>query len=490
MRCTALTTTAQHIAWHARHSPDATAVTEHGTRISYRTLAIDLLRCVQALEEFGIGPGMLCATEAPQRYRHLLLMLAGEIIGAAVIAMSREDLAADNDVLRACDALVTATTPVRAPVPRTLAMPPEWPPGPAEPWHDDAPFARLQRPIAPDTVTLITRTSGTTGRPKAMPMTHATQQLRIARNIERVAHDILPNPRFLCLYRLNVGSVYLRVLGILQSAGTVVFTGREHVHGLIAAGAVNYAVFTLGDAEHLIRGASLPPEGHRLHVETFGAALGPALRQQIRARLTPHYTSKYSSNETNPVSIVDDDNVGTLCPGVAVRIVDDAGADVPQGEVGRIRVRSPTMVHGYFNDPELTSACFIDGWFQTSDIGSMPAPDKLIVLGRIDDMLNVGGVKIARLPLEDALKRIAGVADAAVFCIAGANAVGRLLAAVELRTEHSPDDTLRRIGDELVRHTRYFDIMPLPWFPRSESGKVRRRDIEAAWAGRQPALHP
>jgi acyl-CoA synthetase (AMP-forming)/AMP-acid ligase II len=103
-----------------------------------------------------------------------------------------------------------------------------------------------------------------------------------------------------------------------------------------------------------------------LHIEVFGAVLVPRLRRQIAQRLNAQVISKYSSNETNAIAIFDEDNLGTLCEGVDVHIVDAAGRNLPFGESGTIRVQSETMVHGYFNEPAMTAAALF-GWAGAAD---------------------------------------------------------------------------------------------------------------------------
>lgn len=69
------------------------------------------------------------------------------------------------------------------------------------------------------------------------------------------------------------------------------------------------------------------------------------------------------------MACVGDDNVGVLCPGAEVRIVDEAGQDKPTGKSGLILVKTETMVDGYHDDPALTAARFVAGWFHTRDLG-------------------------------------------------------------------------------------------------------------------------
>jgi acyl-coenzyme A synthetase/AMP-(fatty) acid ligase len=239
--------------------------------------------------------------------------------------------------------------------------------------------------------------------------------------------------------------------------------------------------------ERMIGGAIPPPPGHPPHVQLFGAAVAPGPRRLVRERLHATVENTYASNEMNLVAMMYDDSVGTLCPGVEIRIVDESGRDKATGETGLIRVKSDAMAHEYFNDPELTAATFIDGWFQTSDIGVMPEPGRLAVLGRVDDMLNIGGVKVPPAPIEAQLKMIEGVRDAVVMSILSPNEVGSLLVAIEIDLDPIPADVERQIGAIVARYVGVFSIMPLRMFPRTESGKARRPVIEAAFRRRQTA---
>ena len=186
---------------------------------------------------------------------------------------------------------------------------------------------------------------------------------------------------------------------------------------LINTAAVNYAIFLNGDADDIVKSGAAPPSGHKVCIEVFGASVAPALRDRIRRQFKSGIWNTYASNETNVIAVLDDDNVGTLERGMEVRLVDEQGGDVAPGRTGRIRVRGDTMVDCYFNAPELTRACFIDGWFQTNDLGCQPAPGKFLFLGRIDNVLNIGGVKVPATPIEERIIQLAHVSDAALLRI-------------------------------------------------------------------------
>lgn len=157
------------------------------------------------------------------------------------------------------------------------------------------------------------------------------------------------------------------------------------------------------------------------------------------------------SNETNRVSIVGDDNVGVLCPGVEVKMVDPAGRELPLGSTGLIRIRSDALVPGYNNDLVATASRFVDGWFHNSDLGTMPDAGKLVVLGRADDVLVVGGQKIAPLEIEDRIKRLDGLSDAPLFGIDDADGRGVLAVAMERAADQPPPDLAQQLAAILAR---------------------------------------
>lgn len=476
-----LSSTGQFIAWYARNNPEAAAIVADGATIGYGRLAVDLVHTVRALRATAVGPGSLVGVQVAGQYSQLLLMLGCELAGAAAVALSPGDGAGDGGVVAYCDLILTDSAVSSAGPPKTIAMPPDWlahlPVAPVLAEH----LTLLEREIPPDQIVRVIQTSGTTGRRKAMPMTHATQRLRIIRTMDRVPDGIRENPRALCLYGLGVGTIYVRVLGALWHGGTVFLAVMARARDLIASGAVNYGTFSLTDIESIVQDVTAPPAGWQIHVEVFGASVPAALRQRIRERLNADVTNNYSSNEANAIAVIGDDDAGTLYPGVEIRIIDEAGADRPMGEAGQIRVRTETMVHSYFNDPALTAAMFIDGWFQTSDFGMVPAPGKLILLGRADDMLNIGGVKIAPAPIETRVKRIAGISDAVVMAVPGANEVSRLLVAVEVAGNPRPSVLGQQIGAVASEYVPAFEVMLTRRFPRTSTGKVKRHELEAAY---------
>lgn len=472
--------TAAYIGWHAQYTRSATAIVEDTLQVTYQHMAAHLAGCVQALEDRSVSPGMLVGIEVRrQRYLHLLLLLACEVIGTSTTSFSAQVLRGDDPVLRHCDVLLLNEAPAVGTLPATLILPPDWLNHLAATPLKGDPLALLRRQGAADGTARIVRTSGTTAEPKATVMSRVTQQRVITRYMDLVPPVIRASPKFLCLYDFTVFGNHMRTLSVLQRGGTVLLAREDQAHGLLGTGAANYVALTVGDMERIVQGALPPPAGHDLQVELIGAAVSSRLHQFIRERLNARIRTFYASNEVQGVTNTNEDNVGTIFPNVMVRIVDEAGHDRPIGETGLIRVKTDTMTEGYFHNPALTAASFIDGWYLTNDVGYMPEPGKLVVLGRADDMLNIGGLKLPPLPIEQAIKRIPGVNDAVVMSIEGSYQVDRLLLTIE--SDQPAANLIPAASKILAHHVRAFEVMLLPRFPRTETSKVRRQEIKATF---------
>jgi len=472
-----LACTTQYLAWYARHTPDAIAITEAGVEVTYAALAADLVRYVRALQSLPIERGMLVGVEAGVRYLHLQLLLACDIIGAATVSLLPPDLGDGHPMARDCDWLLAAAAPPPDHRHKTRRLSTDWLAEVAARAVAPVDLAILDRAIPGDQIVRLLRTSGTTGDPKWMTLSHARLQAIIANHAASSLRGLPSRPRFLCQHHVTWRAAHSHIQECLQHGGTVLFVSGEDVVALIGAGKADCVIFALGEIQQMIHRAGPDRPGHKLHVGVIGAAVGPLLRHQIRHRMNAQLVVNYSTNETGRIACVDDEGVGTLYPGVDVRIVDQTGRALPYGEIGLIHARTETMVEGYYQDPALTAAKFVDGWFLTGDLGCMPAPDRLVVVGRADDVLNVGSIKLAPAPLEEQLRTIDGVTEAALVSVEDPDGVDMLLVAIEAENGVPPPDLVTRISPILLPCYPLFKVLVLPRMPRTETGKVKRGDI-------------
>jgi acyl-coenzyme A synthetase/AMP-(fatty) acid ligase len=265
----------------------------------------------------------------------------------------------------------------------------------------------------------------------------------------------------------------------LRHGGTVHFTGSDALWDSVAAGIGNYLYALPGDLERFVRGA---PGGHarlNLHIDVTGGVVSPSLWAETRAKLGVGLCVAYSTNEVHHISLVGEDQVGRLFGDAQVRIVDSRGEMLPLGATGLIQVMTATMIEGYVGAPELTESMFIDGWYHTADFGYQPAPGALVVLGRADDMLNIGGVKVAPGPIEARLRTIPGVQDVLVTDLADQLQSGTLLVAVEIAAfgdvAGTTEADIRSPVERLMRaYGHPFRVLMVRTLPRTETGKIRR----------------
>jgi acyl-CoA synthetase (AMP-forming)/AMP-acid ligase II len=312
-------------------------------------------------------------------------------------------------------------------------------------------------------------------------MTHRVQQRTLTNNLLHATPVIAPRPYYLCLYDFSIRGAHSRALLTLQMGGTIRLTGGNVIGDTIAAGIGNYVLFLSGELERLVR---VPrPDLFRpdLHIDVIGSAVSSRLRQAIGTTITPHVAVTYGTNEVHHVSIVDQANVGTLFPGVRIRIVDKDESPVAPGEQGLIRIRTRTMTGGYVNAAEQTRATFVKGWYRSNDVGYQPTLGTLVVLGRADDVVMVGGRKIAPEPIEASLKAIAGVRDALVAGIDDHLDTSIMLVAVETGPGAAPRDLHAQVARVVMSYVADFQFLPLAVFPRTETGKIRREAVKALY---------
>src|SRR5262249_11927288 len=203
------------------------------------------------------------------------------------------------------------------------------------------------------------------------------------------------------------------------------------------------------------------------------------------ARLATGICDIYGTIEVGSVCeswSADDGGFGTLLPRSRAEVLNEEGALATPGTPGQIRVRTAFMTDGYLHDPERTRRLFKDGWFYPGDIGVMDDRGRLRVLGRADDLLNIGGRKYLPAFLEELIRAEVPVDDIGVSSLPTEYGIERLWIAVaavrldEAKAAESIGHILRRHGIDGA------DVKKLGHIPRSASGKIQRELLRQAIA--------
>jgi acyl-CoA synthetase (AMP-forming)/AMP-acid ligase II len=175
------------------------------------------------------------------------------------------------------------------------------------------------------------------------------------------------------------------------------------------------------------------------------------------------------------------ESVGFVVPGTSVRIVGQEDLrDVEPGEVGELWVTGPTLMQGYWRQPELTAAKITDGWLRTGDLARLD-DGFYYIEGRVDDVINRGGEKVLPAHIEGLIAEMDSVANSCVFGVSDSVLQNRIWAAVEQRSGHIFDeaDARERLRHQLPDYAVPERICVLDPLPRTASGKVDRRAVAA-----------
>ena len=378
-------------------------------------------------------------------------------------------------------------------------------PGPAGPPHGGAPSASALPSLAPGRACMMLHTSGTTGRPKGVVITHGNVQAQVEslsaawgwsahdrillhlplHHVHGIVNvltcalwngatcDILPTfdpctvwgrlaSGELTLY-MAVPTVYRRLIEAWEAADAP--TRNAWSEGarrcrLMVSGSAALPVPTLERWEAIT--------GHRL-LERYGMTeIGMALSNPLVGERRPGY-------------------VGTPLPGVEVRIVDERDQAVAPGEPGHVQVRGPTVFARYWERPEETAAAFTaDGWFRTGD-QAVVEDGAYRILGRSSvDILKTGGEKISALEIEDVLRSHEGVLDCAVVGVPDAVWGDRVCAAVVASPgrEPSPDELRSFARERLAPYKVPKELAIVPDLPRNAMGKVTKPAVRELFTAR------
>jgi acyl-coenzyme A synthetase/AMP-(fatty) acid ligase len=219
-------------------------------------------------------------------------------------------------------------------------------------------------------------------------------------------------------------------------------------------------------------------------IACLGAQLPRALAQRAQAHMTPHLSSGYGSTEcgqtaTAPVGAIRQASgaVGFIAPDLSVEVVDEKGHSVPPGREGHIRVKSPHAVTEYLADRTATAEAFRDGWFYPGDLGSLTSDRMLIIGGRSNSLINLGGDKIKPELVEEVLITFGGVQEAGVFERRDAFGIAELWAAV-VSTGAINAAMLKCICDQQLGAAyapRHF--VQVHALPKNEAGKLDRAKL-------------
>jgi acyl-CoA synthetase (AMP-forming)/AMP-acid ligase II len=349
-------------------------------------------------------------------------------------------------------------------------------------------------PNANDTA-LILHTSGTTSRPKRVPLSHAnlsTSARNVAETYELTSEDVS-----LCVMPLfHVHGLVASTLATLATGGTIVVppkfnplsfwpTVREHRVTWYSAVPTIHQVL-------LSRAKSSRPSGSEQlrFIRSCSAALAPQTMADIEERFGVPILEAYGMTEaahqmaSNPLP-PGARKAGSVGRGTAVdiAILDKAGEILPQGETGEVSIKGANVFGGYEGNAEANAESFSNGWFRTGDQGYLDSEGYLTLVGRIKELINRGGEKISPREIDEALLTHPAVAEAVCFGIADRVYGEEVAAAVVLKASATEAELTAHCRSSLADFKCPKTIYIVESIPRTATGKIQRRNVAAAIAG-------
>lgn len=279
----------------------------------------------------------------------------------------------------------------------------------------------------PEDVALVLHTSGTTGRPKAVPLSHRNLT-RTMQNIQET-YQLTPQDRTMLVMPLfHVHGLLAGFLAPLKSGGTVIcplkFSASDFWRDFIKHKANWYtAVPTIHQI--LLRHPPPKPKPQIRFIRSCSSPLSPATFAQLEKAFGAPVLEAYAMTEaahqmtSNPLPPHKrkPGSVG-LGQGVEVKILDDNGSELPQGKEGEISIKGPNVTSGYLNNPSANATSFHkNGFFRTGDQGKKDEDGYVIITGRIKELINRGGEKISPIEIDNALAHHPSVSEAVSFAI-------------------------------------------------------------------------
>ncbi len=341
----------------------------------------------------------------------------------------------------------------------------------------------------PDDVALVLHTSGTTARPKVVPLTHANLCASASQIVESLA--LTSGDRCLNVMPLfHIHGLLGALLASVAAGGSVLcasgFIAPTFLDLLAGSGATWYtAVPTLHRAILDAAGhAAAPNHGSRLRfIRSCSSPLPPHLMAELEARFGVPVVEAYGMTEASHQIAVNPLPPGERRPGsvglpsgTEVAILDDAGYRLPSCSTGEIAVRGDAVTYGYADNPDANAKAFTNGWFRTGDQGHIDGDGYIVITGRLKELINRGGEKIAPREIDEVLLLHPAVAQCVTFAAPHPTLGEEVSAAVVLRagSEVRPRDlqdfTATRLADFKVPRR----IVVLDELPKGPTGKLQR----------------
>jgi carnitine-CoA ligase len=360
------------------------------------------------------------------------------------------------------------------------------------------PLATLPEAVAaPEDDLAVMYTSGTTSRPKGVRVTHANYVY--AGETVACGLRLTDRDRFLTVLPLfHANAQYYSTMSTLVAGGTLILASRFSASGWAPTARRHRAtvgsLFAAPIRMILAQEARPDWREHDLRVVAFAQDLTALEHGRWTEAIGAPLLQLYGMTETIGPPVMNalgpqarHDAIGRPVLGYRCRIVGEDGAPAAPGQPGELWVGGEpgvSLMAGYLDDPEATAAVLRDGWLRTGDLVREGDDGLLRFVGRTRDMIKRAGENVAAGEVEAVLLDHPAVTDAAVVGVPDAMRDERIVAFVTLGATAAPDELRAWCAERLARFRVPEEIVVEPELPRTAVGKIRKHELQAAWAAR------
>lgn len=491
---------------HAKQSPHQQALSApHSTPLDYASLWDLTQNTAAALNHFGVGRNdrvAVCLPNSPQLAAAFPGIAAAATFAPLNPAYRQEEMefylkdlesraliveaGDDGPAVRAAQALGVPLLEMKT----DPARPAGWFALEGEPRRLPSPGGLASE----EDIALILHTSGTTARPKIVPLSHrnvCASARNIAATLELVPEDrclnIMPLFHIHGLIGATLSTLWagaelavtpgfqaLRFFQWIEELQPTWYTAVPTMHQAILSRAARNREIVEKAGLRLVRSSSaaLPPTVLADLEETFGCRVVESYGMTEAAH-------QMASNPLPPR----DRKPGSVGPaaGPEVAVMDAEGAILAQGDIGEVVIRGENVTEGYDRNPEANAAAFTDGWFRTGDQGYLDSDGYLYLTGRLKELINRGGEKISPREIDEVLLTHSAVAQAVAFAFPHPKLGEEVAAAVVLTegSELAERDLRGFVSERLAEFKTPKKILILEEIPKGPTGKIQRIGLAA-----------